>query len=188
MLEYSPMAEEELIRRAVQGDVSTFNRLVEIYQREVYNLCYRILGDAAAADDATQETFISAYHGIGRFRGGTFRAWILRIAGNKCRDQLRAQRRRATIPLDDVSAELESGQQSPEECAAARELGNHICRALAILPFDQRMAVVLRDIEGLDYREIAQATGWSMGTVKSRISRGRAALRPHLERYRELFP
>jgi RNA polymerase sigma-70 factor (ECF subfamily) len=182
------MVEDELIQQAKQGDLHSFNQLIGIYQREVYNLCLRMLGDAASADDATQEAFISAYRGIGKFRGGVFRAWLFKIAGNKCRDHLRARRRAATISLDDLPVELESRQRSPEDYASGRELGGYITRALAALPPDLRMAVVLRDIEELEYAEIAQVTGWSLGTVKSRISRGRAALRPHLERYRELFP
>ncbi|MBA7603169.1 ECF RNA polymerase sigma factor SigE [subsurface metagenome] len=182
------MEEDELIKRAKEGDLDCFNQLVERYQREVYNLSLRILGNASAAEDASQDTFLSAFRGIGKFRGGSFRAWLYRIAANACRDQLRLLRRRPATSTDSLPLELESDQPSPEDFAMRRELGEEIKRALAALPPDQRLAVILRDIEGLDYGEIAQVTGRSLGTVKSRINRGRARLRHHLEQRRELFP
>jgi len=185
-----PMEEDELIQRSREGDVDCFNQLVERYQREVYNLSLRMLGNAQAAEDATQDAFISAFNGISRFRGGSFRAWLLRIAANACRDQLRSLRRRPTTSLEALPLELELDRHvsSPEEYALSRELGQEIRKALSTLPADQRLAVILRDILGLDYEEIAQATASSLGTVKSRISRGRTRLRHHLEQYRELFP
>ena len=182
------MEEDDLIRSAKEGDLDSFNHLVERYQREVYNLSLRMLGNAPAAEDATQDAFISAFRGIGKFRGGSFRAWLFRIAANACRDQLRSLRRRPTTSMDSVPLEIESDQPSPEDLAMRRELGEEIKRALAALPPDQRLAVILRDIEGLDYGEIAHVTGSSLGTVKSRINRGRERLRHHLERHRELFP
>lgn len=185
-----PMEEDELIQGTKQGDLDCFNRLVERYQREVYNLCLRMLGNAPAAEDATQDAFLSAFRGIGKFRGGSFRAWLFRIAANACRDQLRLLRRRPATSLDSLPLELEFEQRapSPEDHALRQELGEEIKRALAVLPPDQRLAVILRDIEGLDYEEIAQATASSLGTVKSRLSRGRARLRDHLQHYRELLP
>jgi len=182
------MEEDEIVKRAREGDVDSFNRLVEIYQRGVYNLSLRMLGNASAAEDATQDAFLSAFRGIGRFRGGSFRAWLFRIATNSCYDQLRALSRRPTTPIDDMPVELESDRPSPEDFAVRREIGEKIKEALAALPPDQRLAVILRDIEGLDYQEIARVTGSSLGTVKSRINRGRGRLRHYLERYRELFP
>jgi RNA polymerase sigma-70 factor (ECF subfamily) len=182
------MEQDELVQRAKQGDVDCFNRLVEHYQREVYNLCLHMRGDAAAAEDATQDAFLSAFRGIGRFRGGNFRAWLFRIAANACRDQRRSAHRRPTSPLDDVPFDMESGDPSPDDLAANRELGAAIKRSLAALPYDRRLAVVLRDIEGLEYEEIARVIGCSMGTVKSRIGRGRATLRRDLAQFRELFP
>jgi len=188
LVECAPMELDGLIQGARQGDVVCFNRLVERYQREVYNLCLRMLGDGDAAEDATQDAFISAFRGICRFRGGNFRAWLFRIAANACRDQLRSSRRRPTTPLDEVPFDIEGGDPAPDDIAANLELGVAIKRALAALPYDQRLAVVLRDIEGLEYEEIARVIGCSMGTVKSRIGRGRAALRRDLAQFRELFP
>lgn len=185
-----PMEEDELIKRSREGDVDCFNQLVERYQRDVYNLSLRMLGNVQAAEDATQDAFISAYKGITKFRGGSLRAWLLRITANACRDQLRLLRRRPTTSLDALPFELEWDRHapSPEEYALNRELGHEISKALSALPADQRLAVILRDILGLDYEEIAQATASSLGTVKSRLNRGRARLRHHLEPYRELLP
>lgn len=185
-----PMEEDELIEHSKQGDLDCFNLLVERYQKEVYNLSLRMLGSAPAAEDATQDAFISAFKGIGKFRGGSFRAWLFRIAANTCRDQLRLLRRRPTTSLDALPLELEWDRHalSPEDYALSRELGEEIRKALSVLPTDQRLAVILRDILELDYEEIARATGSSLGTVKSRISRGRVRLRHHLEQYRELYP
>jgi len=159
-----PMEEDELIERSKRGDVDSFNRLVERYQREVYNLSLRMLGCTQAAEDATQDAFISAFKGIGKFRGGSFRAWLFRIAANACRDQLRLLRRRPTTSLDALPLELELDQHalSPEDYALSQELGEEIRRALSLLPTDQRQAVILRDILGLDYEEIARATGSSL--------------------------
>ncbi len=186
-----PMEENELIERSKRGDLDCFNQLVERYQRQVYNLCLRMLGNTHDAEDVTQGAFISAFKGIGRFKGGNFRAWLFRIAANACRDQLRLLRRRPASSLDALTRDLELEDRralSPEEYAINQELGEHIRRALTGLPADQRLAVILRDIMELDYEEIAQATASSLGTVKSRISRGRARLRDHLKQYMELFP
>jgi RNA polymerase sigma factor (sigma-70 family) len=182
------MQDDELIQRAKEGDLDCFNQLVERYQRQIYNLSLRILENAPAAEDATQEAFLSAFRGIGKFRGGSFRAWLFRIAANACRDQLRSLRRRPATSIESVPLELESDQPTPEDLAVRRQLGEEIKKALAALPADQRLAVILRDIEGLDYAEIAQVTSSSLGTVKSRINRGRTRLRHHLEQNRELFP
>ncbi|MGB2799038.1 MAG: sigma-70 family RNA polymerase sigma factor [Dehalococcoidia bacterium] len=185
------MEENKLIERSKQGDLDCFNQLVEMYQRQVYNLCLRMLDNTHDAEDVAQGAFISAYKGIGRFKGGNFRAWLFRIAANACRDQLRLLRRRPASSLDALPLDLELEDRrapSPEEYAINQELGEHIRHALAGLPADQRLAVILRDIMELDYEEIAQATASSLGTVKSRISRGRARLRDHLKQYVELFP
>lgn len=176
------MEEQELIERSRQGDLDCFNQLVERYQRDVYNLCLRMLGDPHAAEDATQEAFISAFKGVGRFRGGSFRAWLFTIAANASRDRLRTLRRRPAVSLDalTVDMDVDCRQPSPEDYAMGRERGEEIARALDALPPEMRLAVILRDIEGLEYEEIARITSSSMGTVKSRISRGRERLRRSL--------
>lgn len=183
------MDERELTERSKRGDLSAFNLLVERYQTQVYNLALRILGDMSMAEDATQEAFLSAWRGIRSFRGGSLRAWLLRITSNACYDQVRAARRRPTVSLetllDPEEPNIPGGSESPEEYALRRELGRTIQQGLASLPFEQRLVVVLSDIQGLSYEEIAQATHTSLGTVKSRLSRGRAGLRDCL---RELLP
>ncbi len=187
------MDEAQLIQGCQAGDVVYFNGLVELYQQQVYNLALRMLHDPDAAEDATQETFLSAYRGIRRFRGGSFKAWLLRIAANACRDHLRSARRHPTDSLDDLTSggqlppRLASSSESPEEHALRVELGGVINRGLTTLPPDQRLAVILCDIQGLSYEEIAQVAGCSVGTVRSRISRGRARLRDYLLHQGELY-
>jgi len=182
------MDESELIQRSKQGDLDSFNRLVELYQRQAYNLAWRMLGQVEAAEDATQDAFLSAWKGIRGFRQGNLRAWLLSIVANACKDQLRARRRRPAISTDELELEaLPSSGESPEDYVLRRELAAEIQRGLATLPPDQRLAVILRDLQGLSYEEIAQATASSLGTVRSRLSRGRAHLRDYLLRRGELL-
>ncbi len=188
------MDEALLIAASREGRVEAFNALVERYQGLVYNVAYRMLGNADAAADVTQEAFLSAYEGLGRFRGGSFRAWLLRIATNVCYDQLRARSHRHQDSLEGM---LETGDDlglaadprlSPESFALSAELLAAIGEGLKTLPADQRAAVVLSDVQGLSYEEIAEVMDCSLGTVKSRLSRGRARLRDFLLRQRELLP
>lgn len=173
------MDELELIERSKQGDVDAFNRLVLMYQTQVYNVALRMLGNPQTAEDVTQEAFISAFRNIRRFRGGSFRAWLLHIAANAARDQFRSMKRRPSLSLDTLKADP-ADSEAVETHALRRELGEEISRGLAQLPPDQRLAVVLSDIQGLSYEEMAQAMDCSVGTVKSRLSRGRAQLRDYL--------
>jgi RNA polymerase sigma-70 factor (ECF subfamily) len=188
------MNEEATIASARQGDVRAFNQLVLSYQTIAYNVAYRILGDVDSAADATQEAFISAYQAIGQFRGGAFKAWLLRIVTNACYDQLRHKRRRPANSLDAIvtdpehSKQLANGKDGPERLALRGELGGIIQRGIESLPPDQRIAVILRDIQGMSYEEVSAATCASLGTVKSRLSRGRAALRDYLMGQKELIP
>ena len=186
--------EPELIRRGQEGDVQAFNLLVERYQNRLYGLSYRMLGDPDAAADATQDTFLAAYRNIRRYRGGSFAAWLLRIATNTCYDQLRARKRRPQTSLDAFDPDTEQAPRQftdpgepPDERTLRDELGREIERQLRGLPDDQRLAVILSDIQGYSYDEIAAATGWPIGTVKSRLSRGRMHLRDAL-RAGELLP
>jgi RNA polymerase sigma-70 factor (ECF subfamily) len=187
------MDEQELISRSQSGDIQAFNDLVELYQRQVYNVALRMLGSAETAEDATQDTFVSAYRAIARFRGGSFKAWILRIAANSCRDKMRVSRRASIVSLDSLMEEVgdfiaDDRAESPEDYAERRELGRLLDGSLAHLPEDQRLVVVLSDIQGLTYEEIAQVIGISLGTVKSRLSRARLRLRELLLQRRELLP
>ena len=184
--------EDRYIDAARRGDLAAFNWLVLRYQTRVYNLCYRMLSDPDTAADATQETFISAYRAIGRFKGGMFRSWVLRIASNACLDMLRSQRRHpvlslGTAPPGHDDEEVEPLQVAdpdysvdPEAGALNAEVAQAIQDALATLPEEQRMAVVLVDVQGLSYEEAAEITTSNLGTVKSRINRARARLRDTL--------
>jgi len=186
--------EASLIERSQRGDLDAFNALVLAYQGQVYSVCLRMLGSPPPAEDAAQETFIAAFRAVPRFRRGRFRAWLLRIAANACYDELRRRRSRPQVPLqapagdEGPTTEPASADEPLEERAERRELSRCLQRGLATLPADQRLAVILRDVQGLAYEEVAEATGASPGTVKSRISRGRAALRDFLLGQGELLP
>jgi RNA polymerase sigma-70 factor, ECF subfamily len=192
--------EADLIARSKQGDVQAFNALVEVYQRPLYNLCRRMLNSQDAAEDATQEALIAAYRAVERFRGARggrsagFRAWLFRIGVNACYDELRRRRSRPAASLDAPRGEggtpLDVPNSGPtlEERAETSELGAAIEQALSGLPSDQRLAVVLCDVQGLDYAEIAEVMGVSLGTVKSRINRARSRLREALLVEGELLP
>ena len=190
------MDEPALIRSAQKGDIDAFNRLVLAYQHQVYNLAYRIMGDGASASDATQEAFISAWRHIGGFRGGSFKAWLLRIVTNACYDELRRVKRRPASSLESLyvedptpDADLPPSQlESPEAFTQRRELNRAIQAGIEQLPPDQRIALVLSDVQGMSYEEIAEATSANLGTVKSRLSRARARLRDLLVEHGELLP
>jgi RNA polymerase sigma factor (sigma-70 family) len=188
------MDEQALIASAREGDVRAFNQLVMLYQSMVYNVAYRILSDPDAASDATQDAFLSAFKAMGKFRGGSFKAWLLRIVTNACYDQLRVKQRRPTSSLDDLPVEsdhspyLHDPAEKPDEFVERQELNHMIQVAISTLPVEQRVVVVLSDVQGLSYQEITQATGLSLGTVKSRLSRGRAKLRDYMVQQRELLP
>ena len=184
----------DLIAHARQGDLAAFNVLVERYQKGVYNLCLRMLGSPAPAEDAAQEAFISAHRSLDRFRGQSFRAWLFRIAANACYNELRRRKARPATSLDRTGYEDERPIEPPdaapsmEERAANAELHRALEDALARLPDDQRLAVVLCDVQGFGYAEIAEMMRVSLGTVKSRISRARSRLRVILLEQRELLP
>jgi len=189
------MDEVSLIQQAKGGDVTAYNTLVLHYQDSVYNVAYRIMGEPGAAADATQEAFISAYKALGRFRGGSFKAWLMRIVTNACYDELRRRKRRPQSSLDEIVEFHESSpllvskdSPGPEERQVQAELMQAIMDCLGTLPEKQRTAAVLCDVEGYDYEEISTIMSTSLGTVKSRLSRARAKLRDCLQGVAELLP
>ena len=188
------MDETQAIQAAQNGDLAAFNRLVMAYQGMAYNVAYRIVGDADAAADACQEAFLSAYKGIQKFRGGSFKSWVLRIVTNACYDQLRYKGRRPADSLEAVtessenSPKLINGRERPEDHALRQELGDLIQQGINTLPPDQRTVLVLSDVQGYPYQEIADIAGISLGTVKSRLSRARTKLRDYLVDHQELLP
>jgi RNA polymerase sigma-70 factor (ECF subfamily) len=188
------MDEIQAIQAAQKGDLAAFNRLVMAYQGMAYNVAFRIVGDADAAADACQEAFLSAFRGIHGFRGGSFKSWLLRIVTNACYDQLRYKGRRPADSLDEIednsehSPRLVNGHERPEEYTLRRELNTLIEEAIRTLPPDQRVVLVLSDVQGFAYQEIAEITATSLGTIKSRLSRARAKLRDYLMEHQELLP
>jgi RNA polymerase sigma-70 factor (ECF subfamily) len=186
--------EAELVARGRKGDLDAFNRLVERYERPLFNLCLRMLGSSQPAEDATQEAFINAYRSLGSFRGGSFRAWLFRIGANACYDEIRRRRSRPAVSLDEPHGEEERLIDAPnpgptlDEHVENVELAEVLRQALAQLPAEQRLAVILSDVQGLEHAEIAEAMGVALGTVKSRVSRGRARLRVILLSRGELLP
>ncbi|MCL6431026.1 MAG: sigma-70 family RNA polymerase sigma factor [Anaerolineae bacterium] len=185
------MDEQTLLASARAGDPHAFNTLVRIYQDMAFNVAYRVLGEAEAAADATQDAFLAAYRALPAFRGGSFKLWLLRIVTNSCYDQLRLRKRRQQTSLDDLAEDpdyasaLADHGESPEEAILRGELAQVLQAGIARLPLDQRIVLVLSDVQGLSYEEIAETTGIALGTVKSRLSRARARLRDFLGHVRE---
>ena len=190
------MDEPALIESARKGDIDAFNTLVVTYQHQMYNLASRIMGEEASAADMTQEAFISAYKNMQSFRGGSFKSWMYRIITNACYDELRRRKRKPATSLDslvdgdagEIEFDVPDEGESPEEHMQRRELAGTIQTGINTLPADQRTVLVLSDVQGMSYEEIAAITNASLGTVKSRLSRARAKLRDYLQAQGELSP
>jgi len=191
------MDEQALIQDAQIGNLDAFNTLVLNYQDSVFNTALRILGDEDQAADAAQDAFISAFKAIKSFRGGSFKAWLLRTVTNACYDELRRKKRRPTTPLEpetDDGEEMDSPRwladpnMTPDQAAEADELEHAIQHCLDNLPIDFKTVVVMADIEGLDYTEVATSIRIPLGTVKSRLARARLRLQECLQGFAELLP
>jgi len=191
------MDENYLIEEAKQGSLDAFNRLVLVYQTRVFNLAYRILGDEPSAEDTAQTTFLTAYQKLSSYRGGSFLAWILRIATNQCYDKLRILKRHPTTPLEpeyDDEETMESAlwmkdtSAGPEESFDQAELERAIQKCISALPVEYRTVTVLVDVEGMDYETAAGVIKTPLGTIKSRLARARLRLRECLMGVWELLP
>lgn len=176
-------AEEQLIRSAQRGDPRSFNSLVESYQVQVYSFIARYVSDRQLAEDVAQETFLAAWRGIGSFKGGSFRAWLFRIAVNEARDMYRKSSRRPATSLDQmlesgvsIAAEADSAP-GPEQQALAKLSLHRLEAAVERLSPEHRELVLLSDVHELTYDEISAATGLPLGTIKSRLFRARSTLR-----------
>jgi RNA polymerase sigma-70 factor (ECF subfamily) len=191
-LDVRSLLEAQFIERLRAGEAAAFNRLVEDRSGEIYALLYRLTEDPEEARDLTQETFLRAFQSISRFRGeADLRTWLYRIAINQARNRWRWWRRRRrneTVSLDEpqngqpLGLRLSNASQpDPEQAAISRERETRLRKALRSLRGSYREAVILRDIEGLSYEEIATTLEISIGTVKSRLARGRLELRRKLE-------
>lgn len=183
------MDESALIQSAKSGDHEAFNRLVLAYQDMVYNHAHAILGESDSAEDAVQETFIKAFRGLRGYRGGSFRAWLLRIASNTCYDELRRSNHRQEVDdwlVGEDGEEYEllellpSPELSPDAQVEQSELMAAVQRGLQRLPVEYRTAAVIVDVLGFDYAEAAASLGVPVGTVKSRLARARQGLRQYL--------
>jgi len=191
------MDEQALIQDALEGELNAFNSLVLHYQDMAYNVAYRIIGEHGAAGDAAQEAFISAYNKLEQYRGGSFKAWLLRIVTNACYDELRRRQRQPVTPLqpeidDDEILEnpywIEDETATPEEQTEEAELQDAIQHCINALDDKFRTVLVLVDVEGLDYETAAEAAGTKLGTVKSRLARARERVQECLQDFWELLP
>lgn len=190
--------ESRLVARCQRGDPDAFDELVERYQSKVYNLAYRLLGDADEASDVGQEAFLRIYRGIQRFHGGSaLTTWIYRIVHNLCLDEMKKKRRRPHIipePADDDSGgdqlldRLPDESEEPQSQILSDERDLAVRGAIATLKPHHRDVLVLYDLEGLSYNEIAEVLHTNVGTIKSRLNRARLALAQELAKNRELFP
>lgn len=183
--------EVAFVDRLQIGSDEAFETLISLYQAPIYNVAYRILGDASEASDAVQETFMKIFKGIKTFRGESgLKTWIYRIAISESLNRQRWWKRwrhHAPVSVDDTSpngarlVEVRDSRPTPETACAQMEMEREVQRALNGLTFEHRVAVVLRDIEGLSYEEIAETLGLSLGTVKSRLWRARSEMKAKLE-------
>jgi RNA polymerase sigma-70 factor (ECF subfamily) len=183
--------DQALVAAALAGELEAFNQLVVLYQDYLYAMTVRVMRDPDIAEEAVQEAFFSAYRNLDRFSGPSFRAWLTRIAINAARDLLRKRKRRPSEPYptweDDSWQPPAPATQSPERITIAAHQRAAIARCLEGINDDQRTAIVLYDVQGYDYGEIAAIASVSVGTIKSRIHRGRLALRDCLGPLMELF-
>jgi RNA polymerase sigma-70 factor (ECF subfamily) len=180
--------DEELVARSMGGDLDSFNQLVLRWERPIYALAYRVIGREEDARDVCQETFLRAFRALGGFKGqAKFSSWLYRITLNLCRDWIRRERRQPLaqtpegVDLVELAGEAED-TESVEELVARKEIGAAVSKAMALLPEEQRTAIVLKEYHGLTFQEIADMLGCPLSTVKTRLYQGLTVLRRQLER------
>jgi len=180
--------DEELVARSISGDAESFNQLVLRWERPIYALAYRVIGREEEARDVVQETFLRAFRGIKNFRGqAKFSSWVYRIALNLCRDWIRRERRApiqaAPEGIDLVELAAEQGPvESIETLVARNDMSAAVAEAMALLPDEQRTAIVLKEYHGMTFQEIADLQGCPLSTVKTRLYQGLSVLRRELAR------
>jgi RNA polymerase sigma-70 factor, ECF subfamily len=180
--------DEELVARSIGGDANSFNELIKRWERPIYALAYRQIGREEDARDVCQETFLRAYRALSGFRGqAKFSSWLYRIALNLCRDWLRRERRTPVVAVSEdvdlieMASRLEPSE-SVEDRVARHDLSRAVERAMAVLPEEQRTAILLKEYHGLTFQEIADLVGCPLSTVKTRLYQGLAVLRRELAR------
>lgn len=178
------MDERELIARLQKRDEAAFEELIRQYEKKVYTLCFRMCGNSEDAEEAAQDAFLALWRGIDRFRQeSSLSTWIYRLATNACIDTLRRRKKQSgSVSLDDEELFVDAVDTSPQpqETVEQREAQKLLQEGLSALPEEYRKVLILREIEGLSYTEIAESASIELGTVKSRISRGRSLLRNFL--------
>ncbi len=189
---FKDRVEETLIIRCRRGDLDAFEELIGRYERNVFNIVYRFAGNYEEAKDWSQEAFVRIYKSLKKFRGkSSFHTWLYRVVTNLCLDQLRKKSKLQLQSLDDpmkseegeLKRDIPDNKGNPQEIVERKELDEYIQEALEELSEEHRTVIILRDIQGLSYNEIAEVINCSLGTVKSRISRARETLREKLEPY-----
>src|SRR6476619_5785721 len=180
--------DEELVARSRTGDMDSFNQLILRWERPIYALAYRVIGQEEDARDVAQETFLRAFRALPGFKGqAKFSSWIYRIALNLCRDWIRRKKRTpvSQLPEDVDLSELAAEQgpsESVEDLVARKEWSAVVEEAMALLPEEQRTAVILKEYHGMTFQEIADMQGCPLSTVKTRLYQGLTVLRRHLEK------
>ena len=179
--------DEELVARSRGGDLDSFNQLVLRWERPIYALAYRVIGREEDARDVAQETFLRAFRALGGFKGqAKFSSWLYRITLNLCRDWIRRERRSNIAPVPEGIDLVElAGEATPsetiEELVARKQLGEAVARAMALLPEEQRTAIILKEYHGLTFQEIADLLDCPLSTVKTRLYQGLTVLRRHMQ-------
>ncbi|MBQ4110809.1 MAG: RNA polymerase sigma factor [Clostridia bacterium] len=191
------MDEKLLIEKSIQGDSESFEKLILSCEKKVYNIALKILGNEADAYDAAQDTFIKVYKNLEKFKGNSsFSTWVYRITSNVCLDIIRKNKnKKNTVSIDkeiefddsDATFEIEDRNADTEEKILEKERSEALHKALSRLNPEQREILVLREFQNLSYDEIANVLNIGTGTVKSKISRARAALKNELLKNKELF-
>ncbi len=191
------MDEITLILEAKKGDLFAYNELVLAYQKPVFNLALRMLGDGYLAEDVTQEVFITAFANLGQFKGGSIKNWLLRSCANRCIDEIRKQKRRPQVPLQPATKEDEPNEEpnwlrdesaDPATSFEQKEISELIERCIRELREDARLVILLVDVFEMDYEEARQVISAPLGTLKSRLIRARESVRKCLITITELYP
>jgi len=188
------LTDDELVARSVGGDAESFNQLILRWERPIYALAYRVIGREEDARDVCQETFLRAFRALPGFKGqAKFSSWLYRIALNLCRDWIRRQRR---APVTQMPEDVDPGElaaergpaESIEELVSRRQLSAIVEEAMALLPDEQRTAIILKEYHGMTFQEIADMQGCPLSTVKTRLYQGLLVVRRQLEKNGQLTP